>query len=53
MASDLGFNVTLVNDVTAAFERLGYDGVHYSGEEIHRVNLVSLDREFCVLRSTA
>ena len=53
MASDLGFNVTLVNDATAAFERLGYDGVHYSGEEIHRVNLVSLDREFCVLRSTA
>jgi nicotinamidase-related amidase len=53
MASDLGFNVTLVNDATAAFERLGYDGVHYSGEEIHRVNLVSLDCEFCVLRSTA
>ncbi len=53
MPSDLGFNVTLVNDATAAFERLGYDGVHYSGEEIHRVNLVSLDCEFCVLRSTA
>ena len=53
MASDLGFDVTLVRDATAAFERVGYDGVHYSGEEIHRVNLVSLDREFCVLRSTA
>ena len=53
MASDLGFDVTLVRDATAAFERVGYDGVHYSGEEIHRVNLVSLDGEFCVLRSTA
>ena len=53
MASDLGFNVTLVSDATAAFERVGYDGVHYSGEDIHRVNLVSLDGEFCVLRSTA
>lgn len=53
MASDLGFNVTLVTDATAAFERVGYDGVHYSGDEIHRVNLVSLDGEFCVLRSTA
>lgn len=53
MASDLGFDVTLVNDATAAFERVGYDGVHYSGEDIHRVNLVSLDGEFCELRSTA
>jgi len=53
MASDLGFDVTLVNDATAAFERNGYDGNHYSGEQIHRVNLVSLDGEFCVVRSTA
>lgn len=52
-ASDLGFEVTLVSDATAAFERRGYDGVHYSGEDIHRVNLVSLDGEFCALRSTA
>jgi nicotinamidase-related amidase len=52
MASDLGFDVILVSDATAAFERTGYDGLHYSGEEIHRVNLVSLDREFCELRST-
>jgi nicotinamidase-related amidase len=53
MASDLGFDVTLVSDATAAFERLGYDGNHYSAEDIHRVNLVSLDGEFCVIRSTA
>ena len=53
MASDLGFEVTLIADATAAFERSGYDGVHYSGDEIHRVNLVSLDGEFCRVRSTA
>lgn len=53
MASDLGFDVTLVKDATAAFEQVGYDGVHYSGEEIHRVNLVSLEGEFCELHSTA
>ena len=53
MASDLGFDVTLVSDATAAFERVGYDGVLYSAEEIHRVNLVSLDVEFCELHSTA
>ena len=53
MASDLGFQVTLVSDATAAFGRTGYDGNHYSGEDIHRVNLVSLDGEFCALCSTA
>ena len=53
MASDLGFDVILVTDATAAFERRGYDGVHYSAEQVHRVNLVSLDGEFCSLRSSA
>ena len=53
MASDLGFDVTLVTDATAAFARNGYDGRHYSGDEIHRVNLVSLDGEFCALSNTA
>ena len=53
MASDLGFDVTLISDATAAFERVGFDGVHYSGDEIHRVNLVSLDGEFCRVLSTA
>jgi len=52
-ASDLGFDVTVISDATAAFERRGYDGVHYTGDEIHRVNLVSLDGEFCRIRSTA
>ena len=52
-ASDLGFDVTLISDATAAFERVGYDGRHYSGDEIHRVNLVSLDGEFCQVRSSA
>jgi len=52
-ASDLGFDVTVISDATAAFERRGYDGVHYTGDEIHRVNPVSLDGEFCRIRSTA
>lgn len=52
MASDLGFEVTLVSDATAAFERRGYDGVLYAGEAIHTINLVSLDGEFCTVRST-
>jgi nicotinamidase-related amidase len=52
MASDLGFDVTLVADATAAHERVGYDGVLYSAEDIHKINLVSLDGEFCTVRLT-
>jgi nicotinamidase-related amidase len=53
MAANLGFNVTLISDATAAFDRIGYDGVLYSAEDIHKINLISLDREFCNVRSTA
>ena len=52
-AADLGFDVILVADACAAFERRGYDGRHYSGDEIHRINVVSLDDEFCRVRQTA
>lgn len=52
LASDLGFEVTLISDASTAFERIGYDGNHYSGEQIHRVNLVGLDGEFYRVRST-
>lgn len=52
-AADLGFDVTLVSDACAAFERTAADGEHYSGEQMHRVNLASLDGEFCRLRDTA
>lgn len=52
MASDLGFDVTVIADATAAFEREGYDGVFYSADAIHAVNLVSLEGEFCRIRST-
>lgn len=51
-AADLGFDVTLIADATAAFEREGYDGIFYSADAIHTINLVSLDGEFCRIRST-
>jgi hypothetical protein len=53
MVSDLDFEVTLVADATAAFARNGYDGKRYSGDEIHRVNRVSLNGEFCRVLDTA
>lgn len=52
-ASDLGFDVILVADACAAFERQGYDGRFYSGDEIHRVSLVSLEGEFCRVINSA
>ncbi len=52
MAADLGFQVTLVSDATAAFARGGLNGVLYSAEEIHTINLVSLQEEFCQVSTT-
>jgi nicotinamidase-related amidase len=53
MAANLGFNVTLISDATATFDRAGVDGTLYSAEEIHNINLASLNGEFCVVQSTA
>ena len=52
MAGNLGFNVTLVSDATATFDRVGYDGVEYFADDIHRIHLASLNNEFCKVRST-
>ena len=52
MAGNLGFGVTLISDATATFDRQGYDGAWYSADDIHQVNLVSLDGEFCRVRCT-
>ncbi|MCF7825732.1 MAG: cysteine hydrolase [Candidatus Marinimicrobia bacterium] len=53
MAANLGFDVTLVSDATATFERQNTDGNHISAEEMHRVNLASLNDEFCQIQTTA
>ena len=47
MASDLGFNVFLVADATATHERTGYDGATFAADEMHQINLASLNGEFC------
>jgi len=52
MAANLGFNVILISDATATFERKSYDGVLYSADNIHKINLVSLNKEFCIVKST-
>jgi nicotinamidase-related amidase len=52
MAGNLGFNVTVVEDATATFERRGPDGSHYSADLMHQVALASLHGEFAEVRST-
>ncbi len=52
MAGNLGFNATLVSDATATFARVGPDGESYTAEQIHNVNLLSLDKEFCTVMTT-
>jgi nicotinamidase-related amidase len=52
MAGNLGFNVTLVSDATATFDRKGEDGIHYSADQIHKIHLASLNGEFCTVLTT-
>jgi len=51
MAGNLGFNVTLVEDATATFERRGPDGTSYSAELMHDAAMASLHGEFATVRS--
>jgi len=51
MAANLGFEVMIVEDATATFERTGPDGVRYPAEQMHRVALASLHGEFAQVRS--
>ncbi len=50
MAGNLGFQVTVVEDATATFERRGPDGTHYSADIMHAVTLASLAGEFAAVR---
>jgi nicotinamidase-related amidase len=51
MAGNLGFEVVVVEDATATFERMGPDGVRYSAEQMHRSALASLHGEFAQVQS--
>lgn len=52
MAGNLGFNVYLVADATAAFEMKGHDGKQYTAEDIHAVSLATLNVEFATVIET-
>ncbi|MDF0715065.1 cysteine hydrolase family protein [Muricauda sp. 334s03] len=52
MASNLGFNVVLVSDATAAFDKIGYDGNKYPADVIFHAELANLKGEFATIMDT-
>ena len=50
-AANLGFDVTVVADATATFERRGHDGIRYTADLMHRAALASLHGEFATIRN--
>ena len=52
MAANLGFQVQVVADATATFERTSYDGKHYSAQDMHDSALTSLHGEFATIVQT-
>lgn len=53
MATNLGFQTTVVSDATATFDRISYDGRRFSAEEIHEVSLANLHDEFATIVNTS
>ena len=52
MAANLGFNVRVVNDATATFERKGPSGEIFMADLVHQIALASLNEEFAQLVTT-
>jgi nicotinamidase-related amidase len=52
MAGNLGYEVFLVSDATATFDKMGYDGQKYAAELIHQTALASLHNEFASVVKT-
>ncbi|WP_420549484.1 cysteine hydrolase family protein [Curvivirga sp.] len=53
MAGNLGFDVQLVGDACATFDRIGPDGQEFKAQLIHDVCLSDLHNEFCQVVNTA
>jgi len=52
MAGNYGFDVFLISDATATFNKKGWDGQYYSAELIHQTALASLNEEFAKVLTT-
>ncbi|WP_435623765.1 cysteine hydrolase family protein [Flagellimonas sp.] len=52
MAANLGFEVRLISDATAAFSKKGIDGQHIGAEMVHQIELANLKDEFATILDT-
>ncbi len=52
MAGNLGFDTSFVSDATAAFDRVGPDGVLHAAEDIQAMTLSNLNGEFATIVTT-
>lgn len=52
MAANLGFEVTLLSDATATFDRVSPTGEKISAQTVHDINLTSLNDEFATVITT-
>ena len=52
MGANLGYQVVVVADATATFDRSGPDGRQFSADEMHATALASLHGEFAVIVKT-
>jgi nicotinamidase-related amidase len=52
MAANLGFNIGLVADATAAFDKIDHEGRKIPAEDVYKVTIANLSGEFCHLTST-
>jgi nicotinamidase-related amidase len=53
MAGNLGFDVLLISDATATFDRVGINGERFDSELIHQTALASLNNEFAQVIDTS
>jgi nicotinamidase-related amidase len=49
MAGNYGFDVNLVGDACATFDRTGADGTVYPAQLVHDLSLANIDGEFCTV----
>ncbi len=52
MAGNFGFNVWVISDATATFDRVGANGKKFSAETMHQTALASLQGEFAEIMTT-
>jgi len=53
MAGNLGFEVDLIGDACATFDRTGTDGTLYTAQSVHDISLANIHNEFCRVKNTS